>query len=174
MAHPVVVHALGILGITHKARHVQTTVNFKLIANNADYGDVFPRPIAFFKNFITVNLAVFNLDTIRFTRFFRFAINCFQLFVLWGAFKSGHVARVQVKRCSVVVYIVVISNADSVFGEPLAQILVAHTQRLQGGDGRRVRVHALVVGAADVFSDEAPLGVCTSRVLDGWIHVDAK
>ena len=61
LADPVVVHALGILGVTHQARHIQAAINLKLVAHDADHGNVFARPIAFLKNFVAVDLAVLDL-----------------------------------------------------------------------------------------------------------------
>jgi hypothetical protein len=63
--YPIVVHPLGILGVSHDARHVQATIYLKFVANNAHNRDVLTRPLAFFQNFVPVDLAVVDFDADR-------------------------------------------------------------------------------------------------------------
>ena len=67
LADPVVVHALGILGVTHKARHIQTAIDFKLIANNTDHGDPLASPFVLLKDFVPVDLAVPHTGAVSLT-----------------------------------------------------------------------------------------------------------
>ena len=77
LRHPVVVHALGVLGVTHKARHVQTAINFKLVADDADHGNPLASPLVLLKDFVAVDLAIPDAPTVRLTRAFRLAVNGF-------------------------------------------------------------------------------------------------
>ena len=78
------------------------------------------------------------------------------------------------QRFGVVVDVVVVSDADCVLVEPLSQVLVTNTKRLQGRDGRCIGVQAVIFVFFDVFRDKTPLGVSTRGILDRGVHVDAK
>ena len=70
--------------------------------------------------------------------------------------------------------VVVVGNPHGVFVEPLRQILIANTERLQGCDRGRVRIHPLVVFLGHILSDKAPTCITAAWVLDHRVHVDAK
>ena len=131
LGHPVVVHPLGIFGVAHQSRDIQATVNFKFIANNAYNRYPLARPLAFFKDFVPVDLAVFDSRPVRLTRLLGLAVNGPQLLVFGRSFKRRGVSRVQIERALVVIDVIVVGNADRVLIEPLGQVLVAYAQRLQ-------------------------------------------
>ena len=174
LADPVVVHALGVFGITHQARHIQATINFKFVANDADHRNPFASPFVLLKDFVAVDLAVPHAGAVGLTAALRFAVNCTQLLVFRRAFKGRHVAGVQIQRRAVVVDVVVIGNTNRVFVQPVADRLIAHAQRLQRRDRRCVWVHAFVLSLGHVFRHKTPLSVRASGVLDGRIHVHAE
>ena len=68
----------------------------------------------------------------------------------------------------------ILSDADSVLSEPLAQVLIAYTTCQYGAEGRGVGVLTLVLLLSDVLRNEAPLGVCAGRVLRHGIHVHTE
>ena len=174
MAHPVVVHALGVLGVTHKTANVQPSLNLKLVAHAADHGDVCACPIGLLQNLVAVDLEPFDFSAVGLARLDRLAEHALKHLVLGRARKRGLVAGVQVERLLFVLNVEILGNPHRVLVHPLAKALVAHTQRLQRGDGRGVRVLALVLVAGDVLSDEAPAGVGAARVLDQRVHVDRE
>jgi hypothetical protein len=63
LADPVVVHALGVFGVSHQPADVHPAIYLKFVANHADNGDVFTRPIAFFQHLKTVGFAPFDRRT---------------------------------------------------------------------------------------------------------------
>ena len=132
LGHPVVVHALGILGVTHQARHVQAAINFKFVADDADHGDPLACPLAFFEDLVAVDLAILDLWTLRHSAAFGFAVHSAKFFVFRGALKRRSVAGVQVQRGFVVIDVVIVGNPNSVFVEPVADGLITHAKRLKG------------------------------------------
>ena len=120
LADPVVVHALGILGVTHKARHIQAAIDFKLVTNNADHGDPLASPFVLLKDFVSVDLAVPHTGAVSLTRTLGLAVDGAQVFVFRCTLKRCGVAGVQIKRSGVVVNVVVIRNAYSVLIKPVA------------------------------------------------------
>ena len=48
LADPVVIHALGVFGVPHQSADVHAAIYLKFVADYADNGDVFTRPIALF------------------------------------------------------------------------------------------------------------------------------
>ena len=174
LADPIVVHALGIFGVTHKARHVQAAIDFKFVAHNTHDRDPFAGPLVFGQDFIPVDLAVLDLGVLHDALALRFAVDRLELLVFTRTSKSSHVAWVQVKRAFFVVDVIVVSDADRVLVQPVADGLVTHAQRLQRRDGRSVWIHAFVLSSGHVFSNEAPLGIRARWILDEWVHVDRE
>ena len=174
MADPVVVHTLGVLGVTHQTTDVQATIDLKLVADHAHYGDVFTRPVGLLKDLVPIDLAPLDLLDVRFTALEGLQELHLEHLVLGGAVKRGDVPRVQVQRLADDLDVEVFGNPDRIAVKPLGQVLVTHAQRLQSGDRGRVRVHPFVLSAGDVFGDEAPPGVRAAGVLDQRIHVDAE
>ena len=171
MGHPVVVHPLCILGVSHQSTDVQTAIYLKFIANNANNRYPLAYPLALLKDFVAIDLAIAHLGAVRFTGFQRFAVKRLQLLVFRRPSKGRSVAGVQIQRSAVIVDVVVVGNANRVLIQPVANRLIAHTERLQGCNGCRIGVHALVLISGQVFRHKTILGVCASRVLHGWIHV---
>ena len=68
----------------------------------------------------------------------------------------------------------VFCDADRIFRDPLADVLVADALGHDGGQRRGVRILALVVFLHHVVRDEAPFGVRPARILDQRVHIDAK
>ena len=136
MGHPIVVHPLGVFGVSDDPGHIQTPVNFKFVADDANNGDVLARPLALFKNFVPVDLAVLDLAPVRLACLQRLAKLRLQQLIFGRTLKRRDVPWVQIQRGTVVVNVVVVRNADRVFVEPLRQILVTDAQRLQGRDRR--------------------------------------
>ena len=63
---PVVVHALGVFGVTHKARDIHPSLNLELVANDTDHRDPFARPFGLFKDLIAVGFDPFDAFNVHF------------------------------------------------------------------------------------------------------------
>ena len=68
----------------------------------------------------------------------------------------------------------VLSDTHRILANPLRGGRVPHTLLHHGGYWLRIRKLTLVFFFGQVFSDEAPLRIRSTRVLDGWVHVDRK
>ena len=174
LARPVVVHALGVLGVTHQTRHVQLAVHFKLVTDDAHDGDPAACPVVLLQHLVAVGLAPLNPLGVDFTASDRLDAHLLHLLGLGRTLESRHVAGVQVQCGAVVLDVVILSNPHRILVDPHRDRLVTHTLRLQGRDRACVREHAFVLSALQVFGDEAPLGIRPARVLDRRIHVDRK
>ena len=60
LTNPIVVHTLGIFGISYQARHVQAAIHLKFVADNPNHGNPLACPLAFLKNLVPVDLAVLD------------------------------------------------------------------------------------------------------------------
>ena len=130
MAHPVVVHALRVLGVTHDAADVQATFNLKLVAHAADHGDVCACPVGLFQNLVAVDLEPLDLLAVSLAGLDGLAEHALEHFVLGRACKRGLVAGVQVERLLFVVNVEILGDPHRVLVHPLTKPLVAHAQRL--------------------------------------------
>ena len=129
MADPIVVHALGVLGIAHKARHVHPAIDLELVANHAHDGYPLARPLALFQHLVAVGLHPHDLLAVSLAGPQRLAEDGPQLHIRHRAFEGRGVAGIQVQRCRNVLNIEVFRDADGIFTEPLAQGLIADTAR---------------------------------------------
>ena len=131
LRNPVVVHALGIFGISDQTRHVQTTFHLKFVANAANHRNVHTSPILALEHFVTVNFEPFDLATLGSAAFDWCPKLQFQHLVFGCAIECSHVAGVQVQFFIGVLFVEVFRDADCVFVEPLRDFLVTDTQSLQ-------------------------------------------
>ena len=174
MGNPVVVHPLGILGITHKARDVHTTVNFPLVADHADNRNGLTNPVLTLQHLVTVGLAPLYGLHVRGTLAQDGHTHCLGTLGLGRTLNSRDVTGVQVERLALMLDVEVLSDTDSSVANPLRQPLVADTPRHDRRDRLGVRELTLVLIHRQVFGDEAPLGIRPARVLDGGVHVHGE
>ena len=174
LGYPVVVHTLGIFGVTHQARNVHSTFDFPLVANHADYGDRHASPILGLKHLVTVGLAPLYSLYVRWALAQNGHTHRFCTLGLGRALQGRHVAGVQVERLALMLDVEVFSDTDSLVANPLRQPLVANTPRHDRRDGFSVGKQPFVLILGQVFRDEAPLGIRPAGVLDGGVHVHGK
>ena len=171
---PVVVHTLGVFGVTHKARNVQATVNFPLVADHADYGDRHASPILGLKHLVTVGLAPLYGLYVRRALAQDGHTHRFRTLGLGRTLQSRHVAGVQVERFALMLNVKVFSDTNGLVANPLRQPLVTDTPRHDRRDGFSVGEQPLVLFLGQVFRDKAPLGIRPAGVLDGGVHVHGE
>ena len=174
MAGPVVVHPLGVLGITHKARDVHTAFDFPFVADDAHDRYPLARPFAFVEDVKTVGFHPHDLLAVYFACADGLAKHRLQVSILWRTFESCLVVWVQVQRSFFVIFVEVFRDADGIFGQPLCHAFIADALRHKSRDRCGVWKHTLIVGFQDVFSNKAPFSVCAAWVLDRRVHIDAK
>ena len=68
----------------------------------------------------------------------------------------------------------ILSNSDCILTNPLGGGGIAHALLHHGGNWLRIRELTLILFFGQVFSNKAPLSIRATRVLDRWVHVDAK
>ena len=174
MADPVIVHALGILGVTHQARHIHAAIDFELVTDHAHYGNPLARPFALFKDLEAVGLAPHDLFAFGCARAQRLAVHSLKLLVFGRAIKRSHVVGVEVEFLRFALVVEILRNPHRVLAQPLADALVAHALRHKRTDRNGVGELVRVFGLGDVFGNEAPLGVGAARILDRRVHIDAE
>ena len=174
LARPVVVHALGVLGVPHKAADVHLAVNFPLVADDAHDRNPLAGPLALLQHVEAVGLHPHDLLAVNFAAADRLAEHGRKLLVLRRAAVGSLVVRVQVQRGFFVGVVEIFRDADRVFLKPRRNALIAHALAVQRADRRRVREHPLIFFFENVLGDEAPLSVGAARVLDRRVHVDAE
>ena len=174
MADPIVVHPLGVFGVADQPRDVQATVNLKFVANHADNGYRFACPLVFFDELKPVCLAPLDLLLIHNARLDGFHAHHPHLTVFRRVLHCRHVAVVQMHRRRRVLSVEILCNAHRLLADPRAQALVAHAALHHGRYRRCVGELALVFVSRQVFSDEAPLRIRPTGVLDRRVHVDAE
>ena len=174
MAHPIVVHALCVFGVAHKAGQINTSINLKFVTDHANHGNVFARPIAFFQHFVAVDLAPLDLATINLARADRLHARRAHLLIFRRAFKRRIAAVIKIQLGRLMLNVKILCNPHSVFVKPLRNALISHAKLLQRGNGRSIRKHALVIFAGHVLGDETPLGICAAWILNHRIHIDAE
>ena len=118
LARPVVVHALGILGVTHQTRDVQLAVDLKLITYDAHDRDVLACPIVLLEHLVTVGLA--PLDSLGIDLAGAQWLNAHLLHLLgFGrTLESRDVAGVQVERSLLVLDVVILGDANCILIYP--------------------------------------------------------
>ena len=115
LTDPVVVHALSVLGVTHKARHIELTVNFPFVTDHAHDGYPFARPIALFQHLKTVSLEPFDLLAVHFARAQRLAKRRLHLLVERRVVEGRQVAGVKVERLALMLIVKILRDADRIF-----------------------------------------------------------
>ena len=171
---PIIIHPLGILGVTHDARDEDATIHLKLVTHHADHRDPLPCPLALFQHLETVGFHPHDALAVYLTLTHGCQAHRTHGLVLRRTLERSLVARIQVQRVLLVVDVEILGDADRVLGDPLTDVLVADALRHDGRQRRGVRVEPLVLFLHQVFSDEAPLSVRAARVLDQRIHVDRE
>ena len=174
MTDPVVVHALGIFGISDNAGHKNAPIDLKFVADDAN--DRYPRarPLAFFKDFVPVDAAPLDFAAVNLAGLKRFEPHCLHLLRVGRIVKHGDVVGVQIERHRLIFGVEVLRDADRIFVYPLAERLVADALLFQAGNQASVGVATLKFFFEDVFGDEAPLRIRPAGVLDGRVHVHRK
>jgi hypothetical protein len=118
LARPVVVHPLRVLGITHKTRDVQSSVNFPLVADDAHNGNPLARPLAFVKDVKPIGLHPHDLLAVNLAGADRLTKHCRKLLVLRRAAERSLVIWVEVQRGFFVGVVEVLRDADRIFLKP--------------------------------------------------------
>ena len=175
LRNPIVVHPLGVLGISHNARHIQLAVYLKLIAHHPYYGDVLTSPVLrAFQKLKTVGLAPLHHPAGRLTGTDGLQPHRFNALGLGRAGKRRDVVGIQVQGGLLVLNKEILSNPYRIFVDPLRDRRITHPLGQNRRDRSRIRVQALVFFLGDVLGDQAPLGISTTRVLDRGVHVDRE
>ena len=167
LAHPIVVHPLCVLGVTHQAGNHHLTVDFKLVADDADDRDPFARPVLLFQHLKTVGFDPLDLLAVYLTGADR--LDAYHLcFRTVG--KRRAAVRVKVQRGFLVLVVEVLRNPHGLFVDPLAQGLIPDRRGHDRRDGRSVGKLTLKILFQHVLRDEAPLSVGPARILNRGIH----
>ena len=174
MTDPIVVHALGIFGVSDDAGHKNAPIDLKFVAN--DPNDRYPlaRPLAFFKDFVPVDAAPLDFASVDLAGLERFEPHCLHLLRVGRIIKHGDVVGVQIERRRLIFGVEILRNANRIFVNPLAERLVANALLFQAGNQAGVGVAAFKFFFEDVFGDETPLRIRPAGVLDGWVHIHRK
>ena len=96
LANPVVVHALGVFGVTHKARQVHTAFNLKLVTDDANNRNPFTSPFLFLKHLVAVGFDPLDALAIGVTAAQRLAKHHAKRTIFGGVVKRCLVVGVQV------------------------------------------------------------------------------
>ena len=172
--HPIVVHSLGVFGVSHQSRHKKTAINFKFVTNNANHRDPLACPVVFLQHFVAVSLAPLDPLAVHLAALERNKPGRLEHGVFAGSFKRGAVVRVQVKLGGLVFDVKVLRNADHVLVQPIGQVFVANALLLDRRDGHGVWEKPGVLRTREIFCDKAPFGVRSAWILNGGVHVDTK
>ena len=129
MGHPVVVHPLGVFGVTHDAGDKHPAIDLEFIAHNPDYGDPFAGPFLLIEDFKAVNLAPLNLAPIDLAGLGRRQAHLGHLGRFGRVGVVGLAVGVQIERGFLVLGVKILRDADGVLINPLADRLVADTLR---------------------------------------------
>ena len=127
LRHPVVVHALGVLGVTHKPRHVHAAFNFKLVTDYTNDRNPFTQPFLFLKNFVAVSLNPFDAFYVNFALADWLKAEHFQLLRFGRPVKRRLVAGIQIQRLAGMFFVEILRNTDRILVNPLRQRLIAYT-----------------------------------------------
>ena len=146
LAGPVVVHALGVLGVAHKAGYIDAAFDFPFVADHTNDRYPFARPFALFQHVKTVGLHPHDFAAIRPALTCRLAKHGAVVLVLRCASKASRAIRVQVQLAGVVNNIKIFCNPDGVFSQPLRHAFVANALRHDRRDRRCVWKHLFIFG----------------------------
>ena len=87
---------MGIFGVTDQAGHEQAAFNLVFVADNADNGYPFARPLVFFEHFVAVGLAPHDFAALDVTGLERLKAHSLELLIFTAVIERRHVVGVQV------------------------------------------------------------------------------
>ena len=95
MADPVVVHALGVFGVSDDTGDENAAIDLKFIANYANNRYPLARPVAFLKDFVPIDAAPLDFAAVHKARFDGFDAHHLHLLCVGRISKHRDVVRVQ-------------------------------------------------------------------------------